>query len=644
MPVHSIRFRSRPGPPRVAAWALGLLAALAALVLLAAAGLAVFGGNWLRGPVERMAQEKTGRALRIDGDVRIRFGWPLLHVQAGRIAFANADWAKPPDMFTADEADLDVRWPALLLGHVVIDELRLKQAAVALEKDAQGRKNWELPGGPSQVEIRRLGLEDSRVDYQEPARHTSVRASIAAAAGGLALRATGSFDGQPLQATASGGPLLALRDESRPYPLKADLRVGPTHLAVEGSVTGLQDLAAADLKAEADGDSFEQLFPLLGVALPDTKPYRTSGRVVREGKTWRYEKFAMHVGNSDVSGSLRIDTSGSRPLLTGDAVFGTLDVADLGATIGTHRTGNGVLPDSRFNAKRWRSVDADLRLSAREIQRPHGVPLERFATHLVLRDAVLTLDPLEFGIAGGKLSGTVRLDGRQEPIRSSARLKIANIAVDRLVPGFDTSKIDTGRIDGAVDLAGKGDSVAQMLGDADGTVAMLVNGGHVSRLLMEEIGLHIPRIVALKAGGDQRIGIRCAAADFKVSDGVMHTRTGVFDTTVTRVDAGGDIDLKDQTLDLTLNPNTKEPSLVSLHTPIHIRGSFSKPEVKLEKGPIAAKAAGAAALAVANPLLALIPLLETGPGRDSDCGRLLTASPAAADAQKQGVKTPPPRR
>jgi AsmA protein len=644
MPVHAIHFRSRgSGLSRALKAGVVALLVLAALILLAAA-LAALGGQWARGPVEHLVQQKTGRELRVD-DLDVRLGWPALHAHARGIAFANADWAKqPPNLLTADEADFAIRLLPLLTGRVVVDELRLRNADAALEKDAQGRKNWELPGGPSRVELRRAALEQSRISYDDPAHKTSVRAQFSTDANGVAVTAKGTYGGEPLEARGSGGALLGVSDDSEPYPFKVDAKLGSLHAAANGTVTGLKNLAAVDLRAEADGDSLEQLHALLGGALPDTKPFRSSGHVVHQGTTWRYEQFSLHVGASDADGTLRVDTSGPHPVVSGDVVFGRLDLADLGATIGTHKTGDRALPDSRFNPNRWHSVNADLHLSAREIVRPSGLPIEHFATRLTMRDAVITLDPLEFGIAGGKLSGALKLDGRQDPIRGSAKIKVANVALDRLVPGFDTSQVETGRIDGAVDLSGKGNSVAQLLGNADGSVALLVNGGHVSRLLMEEIGLHLPRIASLKLGGDKRISIRCAAADFKVNDGIMHTETGVFDTTVTRIDAGGDINLRDETLDLTLNPNTKETAVGSLHTPIHVRGTFSKPSVQLEKGPLVAKSAGAVALAIANPLLALVPLMEAGPGRDSDCGRLLTTSPAARDARKSGVKTPPKKK
>ncbi|HEX8988758.1 MAG TPA: AsmA family protein [Rhodocyclaceae bacterium] len=617
--------------------------AVVALALLAVVLLAV-SGNSLRRPIERIVQDKTGRALRIAGDLKIRPGWPLLRVRASGIAFANAEWAKqPPDMATIGEADFGVSLPQLLEGSVVVDELRLHDADVALQVDAQGRGNWELPGGPSKVELRRVAADDGRIAFDDPAHRTSVRATVKSTPDGMAFAAKGSYRGETVDAHGSGGAMLGVRDPGSPYPVEADADVGGVHGHAKGTVTGLQPVAALDLAAELKGESLAQLGRLLGASLPETAAYRSSGRIVHERDVWRYENFSTHIGGSDFTGTLALDTSGPRAAVGGEIRAGTADLADLGLKSGARKPGERLLPDTRIDPGHLRKAEADVKLSAQKLVLPRGIAADRLAAHVRLHDGVLSIDPLALGLAGGTVSGSIRLDGRGDPLRAKVKIRIAKVAVDRIVPGFAQPQLDPGRMDGAVDLAGTGDSPARLLGSADGSVAVLVNGGHVSRLVMEEVGLHLPRIAALKLGRDQPVGIRCAAADFKVDGGVMHTRTGVFDTTVTRVDAGGDIDLGNETLDLTLNPNTKEPALISLHTPIHIRGSFAKPDVSLEKGPVAAKTAGAAALAVANPLLALIPLIETGPGRDSDCGRLLAASAAAADTKKVPPKRAPGR-
>jgi AsmA protein len=97
----------------------------------------------------------------------------------------------------------------------------------------------------------------------------------------------------------------------------------------------------------------------------------------------------------------------------------------------------------------------------------------------------------------------------------------------------------------------------------------------------------------------------------------------LLDTQVTTLLGSGTIDLGTETLDLTFSPKTKDTSPVALHSPIYVRGSFAHPTVAFDKTRVTARAAGAVVLGLINPLLALIPLVDAGPGKDSDCAVLL---------------------
>ena len=74
-----------------------------------------------------------------------------------------------------------------------------------------------------------------------------------------------------------------------------------------------------------------------------------------------------------------------------------------------------------------------------------------------------------------------------------------------------------------------------------------------------------------------------------------------------------------------------------MRSPIYVRGSFADPEVTVDKGRVAMRALGAIALGFVNPLLVLIPLVDAGPGKDSDCGKLVRDAkslPQAANNKK----------
>jgi len=62
------------------------------------------------------------------------------------------------------------------------------------------------------------------------------------------------------------------------------------------------------------------------------------------------------------------------------------------------------------------------------------------------------------------------------------------------------------------------------------------------------------------------------------------------------------------------------PGLLSLRTPILIEGPLRHPDFSLAGGPLTARSAAIVALAVINPLAAVLGLVETGPGEEGACG------------------------
>jgi AsmA protein len=249
---------------------------------------------------------------------------------------------------------------------------------------------------------------------------------------------------------------------------------------------------------------------------------------------------------------------------------------------------------------------------------------------------VLTLDPLDFGLAGGQLNVKITLDGRAQPIQAHALVRARKVLLAQLLPAFNPGNSGIGQINGEFDLSGSGNSVGRMLASANGKLGLVVEGGQVSKLMMEKAGLHLWEILSLNLTGDRLVKLRCAVADFDVKQGVMKAQALVFDTQVTTLLGTGHVDLKHETLDLVFRPKTKNTSPVALRSPIYVQGSFAQPVISINKTQVAARAVGAVALGIINPLLALLPLIDAGPGKDSDCSQLVrdakawpgTASPS----------------
>ncbi len=641
----SHRRRRTRGVARLMPWLAGALLAVLGFCILIALAIAVFGWNWARSPLEGWAQRQTGRELRLGGDLDVHLGWPWPRVTAQSVSFANPAWAGTPQMVLADRVEVTLDLPALLRGRVAFPDVQLWRPQLFLEQGSGGRKNWLLDSTQTDEAVRipvdRLVIHEGQIHYDDAALNTSIVADLSTAAvpvtgalpadtaDGVRFKARGRFQGQALQAEGQGGAVLAWGDESHPYPLQVQATLGPTQVKLSGTVTSLHLISAVDLQMELSGDSLSGLFVLTGVALPPTPAYRSSGQLVRAGEVWRYGPFTGQVGRSDLAGTLQVQLGAARPVLSGSLRSRQLDLADLGPAVGKREkkgkdkdpTPNArVLPDLPLDTSRWARMDADVKLQVQSLLRDQSRWVDGLEVRVLLQDRLLQLNPLGFNLAGGDLRAQVSFDARNEPLRGQVSAKLSGLKLARLLPAAEAQKDLVGRMDGDLNLRGQGASIGQMLATADGHFGLVAGKGQVSRLLMEQSGLHLLEILRLNLLGDQTVTVNCARLDFQVAKGVMQAQGLVMDTAVNTLVGSGQINLADETLDLTVVPRTKVVSLLSLRSPIHITGSLGQPEVGVDRGRLVARGAGALALGLINPLLALVPLVDPGPGRPAGCG------------------------
>lgn len=618
-----------------------VLLSLLALPALAALVLAVAGWNWARGPLQTLVLERTGRVLRLDGDLAVAWAWPP-QVRAERVSFANPSWAVAPQLLQADAIEGTLDAGELMHGRLALPTLRLTRPRVFLEQsaDAAGtpRRSWLLDlrqtDDSARVPIGLLALDRGELQYTDTAEGTALRAALhtdEASALSLVFQIDGRLRSQPLTATGRAAPLMDWREAGRASALQIEVRSGATHLQARGSLTGLGVGLATDLEIELEGNNLAALAPLLRLPLPPTPPYRTAGRLVRDGALWRYASFTAQVGQSDIAGTLVLDTAPKRPLLRGGLSSRRLDLADLGPAAGVTapartadpRSPKRLWPELPLDTLLWGRLDADVYFAAQSLQQRGSQPLDRLQGRLQLDDRRLTLDPLAFGIADGRLQATLVLDARQSPLSGRLVAQLRHVPLQRLLPAAAAGLPVSGRLDGDATLSGHGPSLGRQLAGADGRLSLVVQHGSLSRLLMEKIGLHLLEILRLQLGGDEPVALHCAVADFDLRQGRLQARALVLDTSVSTVVGSGTVDLAAETVDLRFVPRTKVDSVIALRSPLHLRGPLSQPVASVDGAALAARGVGALVLGLVNPLLALASLFEAGPGPASPCAQLV---------------------
>ena len=634
-------------------WLLAGLAALAAVIVVALIALATFDWNRARGWVEEQVRERTGREFVIGGDLRVRPFSLNPRIHAGQVTLGNAEWGTKKPMAALDTVDFSISLPALLRGRVYLPEVTLGEADVLLERDKQGRRNWILD--PDEQEtgegdppgIGRLTVNRGRLAVKDALSATDLVLSVQTTSGderyGVAFDAKGKAKGYQFSAKGVGGGLLSLQDHSTPYPLKLSASVGEATITADGTVTGLTALSTVDARVTIAGRDIATLADALELSFPHTRPYKLAGRLGRKGKVWSYRDFTGTVGRSDLRGEMSVDLATKRPTLRGKLASQLLDIADLGGLIGERpgapdgKPAGKVLPSEPIELKKLRRIDAHVTLAARKFRDRDKLPLDDLDMKIDLVNGVLKVDPLDFGVAGGKMNSRIAVDARNKVISSDINTSFRNLHINKLVPGTEVLNDSFGAIDGKVQLKGRGNSAAGILGTSTGRIDLVSRGGQVSNLVMEAAGADIAEIVKFFVGGDQKIELRCGVMAFNVKDGVMSSEALVVDTDDTYIGGEGAISLRDETLDLRLVPLPKDVSILSLRGPLRVRGTFGDPKIGLEKRSLARKIGMALILGLINPLAAIIPTIETGPGegKQAPCADLIQSLEANIKGGKQ---------
>ncbi|MGV2833634.1 AsmA family protein [Pseudomonas shirazensis] len=668
-------------PARIITWTLATLITLLAILVVV---IATFDWNRAKPLLNEKVSAALQRPFAINGNLAVKWrtepeegGWrawvPWPHFIAEDLTLGNPEWLKQPQMVGLEKVEFRLSPLPLIFQHIVIPRINLTKPNASLTRLADGRTNWTFDFGPKDenaepskwvLDIGAIGFDQGNVSYNDQILKADMKVQIdplgkpipfseivgkaraekSAGAQDYAfgLKASGRYKDQPVSGTGKIGGLLALQDASQPFPLQADVRIADTHVVVAGTLTDPRNLGALDLRLKLSGASLGNLFPLTGVTLPDTPAYSTDGHLLAnlhaaEGARFSYEGFNGKIGDSDIHGDLAFVASKPRPKLSGKLVSNQLLFKDLAPLIGadsnaeqkarggaSKQPGDKVLPVEEFRTERWRAMDADVSFSGKRIVHSSKLPFNDLAVHLILDDGLLRLQPLRFGVAGGNLAANIRLDGRNVPMQGRARLTARGFKLKELFPGFAPMQTSFGQLNGDADISGRGNSVAALLGTANGDMRMLINDGAISRELMELAGLNVGNYVVGKLFGDKDAQINCAAADVGIKDGLASTRVFVFDTENAIIYVDGTVNFASEQLDLKITPESKGLRLFSLRSPLYVRGKFVKPSAGVQALPLALRGAGMVALGVAiGPAAGLLALIAPGDGEQNQCTPLL---------------------
>jgi hypothetical protein len=168
--------------------------------------------------------------------------------------------------------------------------------------------------------------------------------------------------------------------------------------------------------------------------------------------------------------------------------------------------------------------------------------------------------------------------------------------------------------------------MAQLMATLNGHVNLLAEHGSADAKMLEVLDKFVGGLSAMFGSifteQSSKTSINCAICDMKIQNGVLTPQLAVLDTEYSTVFAGGQVDLKNERLDIKVSPEAKGVTL-SVAVPVRLYGRLSKPDIEIEKTGALIKT-GQLWATVAYPPAALVKFSDLGGGKQNPCVSMVT--------------------
>lgn len=628
-------------------WSWGAFYGWSALVLcslLAGAILWLYLLDWntLRGPVARYASQRLGREVRIEGNLDVHLFSLTPRISVTGLKVVNPAWVGQPLAADIDRADISVRLVSLLFGHLVLPTVEIDRPRIQVVRDAQGRTNWDFgtsSGGWRIPVIHEFTIQNGALRIDDRLRKVlfvgTVSSQENASSGDNAFQLTGhaTLNGSEFLAEIHGGALLHV-DESKPYDFTADIHSGATHVGARGAFPNPFYLGRFWATTTFSGANLADLYYLTGLAFPGTPPYRLSGTLTRNGPLFRFANIGGVVGETDLRGDLSVERVRDLSFVRATLRSHRLNFTDLGPLFGAPLHGRVVraisssqptlaaaaprlLPDTPLHIERMRQMNADVQYDADTIT-SQDFPLRDLHVQVGLDSGVLTLDPIAFDFTRGRLTGSVKVDGRNTVAATDIDARLTNIQLEKFVSGNPPA------IEGLLEARAKlhvvGNSVHKAASNADGAVTFVIPSGKIRKSFAEWTGIDVLNGLGLILTNDKSdTGLRCAIAHFDARNGVLQAQQITLDTDEVTILAKGSVDLDSETLDMSVSGKPKAFRIGRIRSPLLITGSLSHPDVHVKASAALLQGGIAVLLGFITPPAALLAFVDPGLQKDANC-------------------------
>jgi AsmA family protein len=636
----------------------------------------------LKPRIAQRVKDETGRDLVLGEKINLKFGLSPAIV-LGNIALQNANWGSRPEMVIVKRLEIEVALIPLILGRIDIKRFVLIQPDILIETDRSGRSNFSFEAGapsgtsagktmPSEagaltlpaLTAEEVNIEAGKVVYRDGRSGKSYsfeisdfRAEAKNEVSPVNLKLKGLCNRLPIEISGSLGPWVALTS-TQDYLIDLTGTLGKIDMAVKGMIKDVPHLRHLDLQVHAKGNDLSDLKPLVGEPLSSQSPFEAAFRITDPSvHVYRVSDINVVLGSSDVSGSVEVDLSEERTTLSGGLASKRLDlrpfVAEGGAETAEAEKKRArspsherVFSETLLPLEPLGKMDVIMKAQVDKILL-REIAVDATTSDIALKSGELKINPLKATVGGGALNAALDLKLVGGTALMKTELKVEQLDAASMMKELGKGSLLDGRLDIDLDVNGEGVSEAEIMSGLNGRVVLTMGHGKIRNSSIDRLGGDISSSLFLLLNPfGKRVdytAVNCLVSGFSIRDGMATTTAFALDTDEMSIIGEGDVNLRTEEIDLSLDPVPKKGigtglagklsvSLDELAKPFKLAGTLAHPSLGID----VTKAAETTAKAIGGFGLfgpaGIVSLFVTESSEEGSLCR------AAVEAAQKGVK------
>lgn len=438
----------------------------------------------------------------------------------------------------------------------------------------------------------------------------------------MELEFTGTIGSNPVQFTLQTNPLsefIAGLDEAR---LKLAAKLPRATVDLDGMVSLPVSSKTLTMNIAVSGERLDHWNSVLINDLPPIGPYKFDGLLTLSPGGYHVQNFRSKIANSEMSGSITIDMTRTRPVWKMDLVSNQLQLDDFdveGYTLvpGKEITGEVSTPGNEIDTGTNQNADKTAKEKERELSSMVDQRLgetreidhwdidltvesrnilsgkDRLGNGKIVISA--RVDSLDIDTHLNTLGGTIDSDVGLQLVEEGIRGHV-NLDMDRFDYGIYLRRIDPdsaagGLLSTRVNLNLAGKDFSRRFDHATGQIDFALWPQNINAGDIDIWAVNLFQAVSSSVTSTDS-KLNCVVGIFNIENGQLNEEFLAVDTTKVWLYGSVDIHYPSESIELQLLPRTKKPKIAGIETPVYLKGKltdkFDTSDLEIKKKDIAA--------------------------------------------------------